>query len=259
MVQPTNEVIRQNLSAAELLVLLNPSVEAMEALKVGLKELLALGLVRLEKRLGRGWLGKEVPHPFLHISSRERPKNRVLDGLLGDLRSASRHSPELGHVLKELQKEHGQNYERFKQRIILPGLLAQGLLEPQTKKVLGLFRATHYGHTAAGLAYKKQLEHHMAQARRTRLLKDDPTHVAVLMVSLGPALLMPELELHFRQLNHGVRPEVGGDAVVFSAWDGRDEDRPFEADFKTLDQAFDDVYSGAGASEGANGDGGGGE
>ncbi|GIW34981.1 GPP34 family phosphoprotein [Meiothermus sp.] len=255
MVQPTNEVIRQNLSATELLVLLNPSVEAKEALKVGLKELLALGLVRLEKRLRRGWLGKEVPHPFLHISSGERPNNRVLDGLLGDLRSASRHSPELGHVLKELQKEHGQNYERFKQRIILPGLLAQGLLEPQTKKVLGLFRATHYGLTASGLEYKKRLEHHMALARRTRLFKDDPTHVAVLMVSLGPALLMPELELHLRQLNHRVRPEGGGDSVVFPTWDGHDEDRPFEADFKTLDQAFGDVYSGADASEGADGGG----
>jgi hypothetical protein len=261
MVQQTKAVDTKDLSAPELLVLLNPAVEAPEALKVGVKELMAVGLVHLGKISRRGWLGFKVSSTNLHLSPGERPKNLVLYGLLGDLRSALRHDPEVGQVLQQLRREYGSNYEQFKQKIILPGLLRLGLLESQSQEGMGWFKTTRYRHTAAGLAQKEQLEDQMAQARQiARLLRDDPPQVVALMAHLGSAaILVPELWPYFGEINALIaRQDDGGGSLIPIFGAGSHDPDPSKASYDSLDQAFAGLDSSFDAS-GGDSDGSGGE
>jgi hypothetical protein len=247
--QQIREVNPKDLSAPELLVLLNPSVEAREVLKVGCKELLAMGLVRLEKSSWRGWLGVRMTGTNLRPGPGERPRNPVLYGLLGDLRSACRHGTEIGQVLQQLRSEYGQSFQKFKEKLVLPGLLRQGLLEEQPVKVLGLFESRRYRQTAAGLALKQLLEGQMAQARQAgRLLRDDPQQVVALVASLGSAaILVPELWPYFGEINARLRQRMDNNAQD-----------PDEASLDSLEQAFAEVDSSFDAADGG-GDGGGGD
>lgn len=249
MVQQIRGVNSKDLSAPELLVLLNPSVEAREALKAGFKELLAMGLVRLEKSSRRGWLGVRMTGTNLRQGPGERPRNPVLYDLLGDLRSACRHGTEIGQVLQQLRNEYGQSFQKFKEKIVLPSLLRQGLLEEQPVRVLGLFESRRYCQTATGLGLKQLLEGQMAQARQTgRLLKDDPQQVVALVASLGSAaILVPELWPFFGEINARLRQRMDN-----SAQD------PSEASLDSLEQAFAEVDSGFDAADGG-GNGGGGD
>lgn len=257
MMPQTKEVGSKDLSASGLLVLLNPNVEAREALKVGFKELVAMGLVHLGKNSQRSRIGLQATQIHLWLEPGERPKNLILRGLLGDLRSAARHGNEFAKMLQQLQREYGHAYTKFKLKIVLPGLLRQGLLEPQQHKVMGLFNTIRYRHTAAGLAQKERLEHDMARAHQiSRLLKDDPTQVAALVASLGAAIiLIPELRPYFGQINELMRKQ-SDEAFIYYFGEVYDEKHPAEARFDDLEQAFSDVDSGFSSAD-SGGDGGG--
>lgn len=89
----------KDLSTPELLVLLNPTVEAREALKVGFKKLIAMGLVHLGKISRHSWLGFKVTGTELHLSAGKRPKTRfcmacwaIFALLAGMVRSLARYT-----------------------------------------------------------------------------------------------------------------------------------------------------------------------
>lgn len=224
---------------------------------MGFKDLVAMGLVRLGKNshtgLKRSWMRLQATQIHLWLDPGERPKNPIRYGLLSDLRSAARHGNEFARVLQQLQREYGYAYTKFKLKIVLPGLIRQGLLEPQQHKVVGLFNTIRYRHTVAGLAQKERLEYDMARARQiSRLLKDDPAQVAALIASLGAAIiLMPELWPYFGQINELMRKRSESD----DGDDGGTNDA--EAGFDDLEQAFSYVDSGFDSSD-SRSDGGGG-
>ncbi|MDX2006330.1 MAG: hypothetical protein SFU83_13720 [Meiothermus sp.] len=263
----TKEVDTKNLSAAEIMVLLDPAALPRETLKAAFKEIVALGLLRLEKVPATGRFS--APTTRLHLGSGTTNHPLLLE-LLGHLRSAMRHGPELHTVLARLQREYGAAYERFKGRHVLPALVAAGLLEPQTRKVLLVFSSTAHRHTALGLRLKGQLEAEMAQARQlttqlSRQIPDNPVQVSTLIASLGAAvILVPELWPHFGQFNELIRQQEGdgGTGFVYGGWSDTDDSRPdletggLDQSFSEMDSSFDS--SDGGASDGG-GDGGGGE
>ncbi len=244
----------QELSAPEILVLLEPNISAQEALKAGFKELIARGLLHLETTPPKSKWESEQVH--LLFKSGHHPQNPVLRSLWGDLRSASRHGSGLNQVLQRLQREYGLGYETFKQKIVLPSLLQRGVLQKQTHKALGLFPQTRYLPTPDGTALKKQLEQHMSEARRLiPSLADNKAEATALLLSLGSALLLlPGIESHFQQLRALNRTDgsEGGFAQVFVV-DASEEQETLERAFYQLDAGF------AGAGDGGSDGGGGGE
>lgn len=246
----------KTLSAPELLVLLNPVVEPREVLKAGLKELLVQGFLRLSKNSRKLPLGISFPFTSVQLAARPLPPNPVLRRLLEDLRTAQRHGEQMNQVLSRLQVEYGTTYGGFKQRVVLPRLQAEGLVNPTQRQILGLFKSVHYQHTPQGQELKARLEQDMARARQIAfLLKDDPTQVVALMASLGAAaLLVPELWPHWGEINSllqrytdgGYPPTTGGDSSLF------------DEDWKSLEGAFSEFDSSFDASDGGGGDSGGG-
>lgn len=244
-------VLVKGLSAAELLLLLDLGTPPREVLKAGLKELRALRMIAVERHQPQTrW--KWTAQKYLSFSSGEPPQNAVLRRLLEQLRTASRHSQSLPVVLKRLQDELGVNFEDFKQRTILPSLVRQGLLEPHSRKILGLFTANAHRYTPEGVKLKVQLEQGMSQARQiVRLIKDDPAQVVALMASLGAALiLMPKFWPHLTQINRLWR-EDGGDGVIL--WASGEGDHRHD-DLSDLNQDFASLDSGV---DSTGGDGGG--
>ena len=260
----TKAVNPKDLSAAEILVLLEPNTPPREAFKVTFKELVALGLVRLEKVAATSRFS--VATTRLHLGS-GAVSNPALIDLLGHLRSAMRHGPEMHRVLPRLQREYGTVYERFKGRHLLPRLVEGGLLEPQARKVLLVFNATQYRHTALGLRLKSQLEYDMGQARQlttqlSRQIPDNPAQTAALVASLGAAvILLPELWPHFGQLNELMRQQEddgsgAGSSFMYMSSSDTDDTR-LEGGLGDLEQGFDNVDSGFDSSDSGGSDGGG--
>lgn len=247
----------KELSGPELLVLLNPAVEAREVLKVGLKELLARGLLRLETGSRKGLWGMAVPQTRLRLTPGPLPQNPVLQRLLEDLRSARRHGEEMNRVLERLKAEYGFLYTGFKERVVLPHLHTLGLFRPHEQRILGLFRNIRHERTPKGEAIQERLQPLMAQARRIApLLKDNPAQVVPLMASLGAAaLLVPELWPHWGEINALLqRYADGGYAFVTGSTDGSS---PLMEDWKSLETSFGELDSSFDASDGGGGDGGG--
>jgi hypothetical protein len=246
--------MEKELSAPEILVLLEPNIAAQEALKAGFKELIARRLLHLETTPPKSKWESEQVH--LLFNSGNHPQNPVLRSLWGDLRSASRHGSGLNQVLQRLQREYGLGYETFKQKIVLPSLLQRGLLQKQTHKALRLFPQTRYLPTPDGTALKKQLEQHMSEARRLiPSLADGKAEASALLLSLGPALLLlPGLESHFQHLGAHLRTQgaEGGFTPIFVVPDA-EEQETLERAFHQFDAAL------AGAGDGGSDGGGGGE
>jgi len=239
------------LSAPEILVLLEPSISAQEALKAGFKELIARRHLHLETTPPKSKWESERVH--LLFNSGHHPQNPVLRGLWGDLRSASRHGSGLNQVLQRLQREYGPSYEAFKQKIVLPSLLQRGVLQKQTHKALGLFPQTRYLPTPDGTALKKQLEQHLSEARRLiPSLADHKAEATALLLSLGPALLLlPGIESHFQQLRALTRTD-GSEGGFFPVLVVVASEEP-----ETLERAFHLLNAGFAGDGGSDGDGGG--
>jgi len=242
------EFIENDLSAPEFLVLIDPDVAAPEALKVGFKELIARGILRIEQMPSKSRFQpaqvRLLLEPGLHLL------NPVLRSLWGDLQTACRHGSEINQVLQRLQKEYGPGYGLFKNKVILPSLLRRGLLEKRSQKALGLFPQTHYQPTPDGADMKIRLEHRMDEARRlVPSLAEDDAEAVPLLLSLGAALLLlPEIVSQFQQINHLMKKysdDGGYIPLLYSAGDSSKEFNAIEQAFQQIDLAFEAGDAGA--------------
>ena len=95
MMTQAKPMTTQDLCAAEILVLLNPGVEAREVFKTALKELLALKPIWLEKRQVRSFLGMRSKKTHLPLGAGQPPKNPIPLNLTSYLRTELRHIDDL--------------------------------------------------------------------------------------------------------------------------------------------------------------------
>ena len=229
----------QNLSAPEILVLLEPGVPPREVLKAALKELRASGLILIEHRKPQtlwAWTAQK----YLNFTA-EPPQNAVLRRLVEQLRRASRHSENLQVVLRRLQEEQGADFEDYKHKTVLPSLVRQGLLEPHSRKILGLFSRNGHRHTPEGQRLMEQLQHNMTEARQiVRLMKDDPARVVSLMAGLGAAaILLPKLWHHVAEINRLLDQESSNGLVFVLNEENDGNIGSLKHDFASLDSGVD--------------------
>jgi hypothetical protein len=248
--------LEDHLSAPEFLVLLNPYIEAQEALKIGLKELIARGILRIEQKPSKSRFQPAQVQLLLEPGS--HLLNPVLHRLWGDLHSACRHGSLINQVLQRLQKEYGPDYGLFKHKVILPSLLQRGLLQKQTHKALGIFPQTRYQPTPDGADMKTRLEHHMDEARRLLpSLSADSAQVVPLLLSLGSAaLLLPGIASQFQQINDLMKKYSDDGGYIPLLYSGGYSSK----EANTLEQAFQQINMAlADAGDGGSDGGGGGE
>jgi hypothetical protein len=244
----------QSLSAPELLVLMDLGTPPREVLKAGLRELRARRVIGIERRKPQtrwAWVAQN----YLSFSPDVSSQSGVLRHLVKQLRRASRHSENLLVVVQRLQEDLGVNFEHLKYKTVIPGLVKQGLLEPHSRKVLGLFTTNSHRHTSEGLRLKAQLEHDISQARQAaRMLKDDPAQVLTLITSLGAAvILLPKLWHLFAEIDQLLQDR--GDGYVFFTGGEGDPDHRSLSDLKHDLASLDSSVDGSDS----DGDGGGGE
>ncbi|ADD28613.1 hypothetical protein Mrub_1856 [Meiothermus ruber DSM 1279] len=233
----------QDLSAPEILVLLEPEVAADEVLKVALKELIARGLLRVDNATPGG-----ESHFVLDLDN--QPQNPVLQSLWAHLRSASRQGLEINRVLQHLQREYGLGYGGFKAKTVLPSLVERGLLHKESGKFLGLFPYTNHRLTPDGADLKSRLKQGLLEARRlVPSLADGKAEAVALLGGLGAGLLLlPGIESQLQQL----RTLMGGNSsdgyvpiFVVDESDHHDLERAFQQVGVALDAGDGGATAGA--------------
>ena len=237
------------LSAAELLTLLDPSAKPKEVFKAGLKELLARGLLRIEKKTSRGPLGLTKSRNLFRLQPDQALTNPVLQQLVAHLLSAMRYSEDAYSVLYRMRSVFGLEFAGFKRRIVLPHLERLGLIRAERRPLLGLFSRTHYELTASGQVLCATLRRSMAQARQEARL-GDLSRLAARVGGLGAAvLLLPEIWPQLMAVDPLLRQSDEG-WVFFNSTYLADGFGNLECALATLDASVD-------ASDGGGGDGGG--
>src|SRR5262249_19189050 len=118
------------LSAPEALVLMSlPRFTAHKALKVGLLELLARGLLRIEQRERPGLLRtRHTVHIFIAPGA-SPPRSRVAASLLRVVRAVAANDGAMADLVKESVREYGSGFYGFVNRCVSPVLVARGLAE----------------------------------------------------------------------------------------------------------------------------------
>lgn len=247
------EVLLQELSAPEILVLLERDAAASEVLKVALKELIARGLLRVDSAAPSG-------QPQSVLDPDNPPQNPVLQSLWAHLQSASRQGLEINQVLQHLQREYGPGYGGFKGKTVLPSLVERGLLLEQSGKFLGLVPYTYYRPTPDGVSLKSRLKERLLEARRlVPSLADGKAEAVALLGGLGAGLLLlPGLEAQLQQLRNLMGGNASDGYVPFPLWEGEFEHHDLERAFHQVSVALDGLSADAGDG-GGDGGGGGGE
>lgn len=259
------------LSAPAGLVLQDPKASGKEVVKVGLIELLAKGVLTLERTKRKGLLGLGREETRVRAGAGEDTARRhwphlgaLLDALAPALRTGER-GVTMAELVKLARKAFGQGLERFNAKSVRPDLVARGLLAAERVRFLALIPYTRYRRTASGEALNGELQNQLRQARQLPdLLARDPASAAALALALGGSLLLvEELRPHLGALGDALRHHaVAGDTGGALESEGFELGFEFEGDaFDSLgdaldafDAEFDDATS---DSDGDGGDGGG--
>jgi hypothetical protein len=237
-------------SAAAAQVLLEPQSGGRDLLKLGLKELLLRGVFRLRRTQEPGWFGRR--REVLRVEPGQAPPcgDAATAALARELRRAVTADARLDRVTAALRQAYGAGYERFRRDEVLAGMQAQGLVEWQTRRLLGLFPWRTLALTARGRVRSTALRRQLERARRLGA-DSGPEQLVPLLAALGPAVvLVPVLWPALRQLDTAMRPPDGGSASYefdFSA-----------DDLDALDATADAVDSSVDAGDGGDGGGDGG-
>ena len=186
----------QALTPAEALVLLDPDrTPGQQAAKVTLMALMAQGALRVQRPesrftgLVRLSVANPPPSPPPHVAA-----------VLEAVRAAGKGA--VDDVARNLSKATDR-YRSFVPAMILPGLVARGLLtshtRQETRRLLLVFKrtvtVTTHTPTAAGEREQARLRQALDQAPEIRRLLDrDPARAAAMAAALGALIfLVPEL------------------------------------------------------------------
>lgn len=209
------------LSAAEALVLRSPQTESSPAaLKLTLTELLARRAILISEVRRRGFLGRESATSYLRLAPDSIPPAappHVLATLqlVADAASGSPEGAAIAQVVERARATYGAGLAGFRARLIVPHLIARGLLAEQQARVLWVLPYTKLVHTTAGAIMRDRIEEQIARARHIPAMLDtDPTNAVALALGLGGALLLVEgLRPHYARLSSAM--QQGGDPTSF--------------------------------------------
>ena len=249
--------------------LLNPGhVKASQQLKVTLVSLALQRLVAIRTESVRrmfGRVGKVV-----HLSVKDSPSGelaRPAAAILSIVRATD--GGTIGDFVTRAQQAYGKDLKGFVGDIVVPGLIARGLLEIQAKKVLHLITVGRRVRTAAGEAERARLEAAFDQARSVpSFLTTDPKQAAAIAASLGGLiLLVDELKPHFKQISNSMRThgvdasdddmdivDFGDDAFDLASFDDSIFDS-MDSAISSLESSLESAVSDAGGDGGGDGGG----
>lgn len=208
-----------DLSPGQALVLLEPNrKQGAEIFKLSLMWLLAQRhLVAREVkawrnakvgpgrwRIGRTWTqfttDRQLP---AHAPDDVRAVHRVVAG-----------TPDgyLDQVMLRAQETFGTGLDDLRRKSVLASLLARRLVVLRDEPFLLFFKRSRAALTPGGEITKRQIEHHLQEARRIPdYLDRSPAQAAALAVALGGLiLLVPELRSHLAAIAAAVRAHPNG-------------------------------------------------
>lgn len=279
---------RWDLSAPESGALLwGPETRAGEALKLALLELVVRQALRLVAVKGRRFfVFSKLVNVLAPGASRDQPANRVLRAVL-EVTPPSHTYPDgtVGAPVEQWARAVVARYQRrggYVQAEVLPALEERGLYVRESYRRLGLFEASRWMLTPAGMAALAELKTLMESGRAAFGLGMEPdlARVRALLGTAGAAvLLLPGLFPELRQLEWRERGPESGSNGSGGGDGGRpdDDDQPGEpgpddpeADafgldalagvfgpgpVDGLDAAFDAIDAGVDSGGGGDGDG----
>jgi len=187
------------LSAAESQLLLDQKYSSPWTLKLTFLELMARGMVCFRPcEDGQGYCLRVLALPAAdappHVAS-----------LMATLRARQSRDAPLDEVTTLLRNKYGNLVKSFKDDLVLPSLVARGLLEEER---FGLFwLGTRLRLTAAGEAERQRIEKELQEAREIpQLLSTNPAHAAAIAVRAGGSILLVDrLSFHYAELDAAIR------------------------------------------------------
>ncbi len=105
-------------------------------------------------------------------------------------------------ILRGARDKWGRDLVRYQAEAVLPSLIAQGLVEPRTKRHLLVFSRTRHYRTPDGEALNRRVVRLLSRARAIPAMLDhNPARAAALATAAGGlVLLLPELEPRLDEL-----------------------------------------------------------
>jgi hypothetical protein len=200
-----------SLSPAESLIILNPNrTSGREAIKVTLLWLMAQGLVVVEEITQKRWIGSgKLVYVRPGRKGASLPPHAA--SLMEQVRSAQADAGQMKDLVARAQKAYGANLSKFKNGLIMPGLVSRGLVN--VDRFLLVFRRWQLTHE--GLAEQSRIKGDIDRARTIpALLHSDPAEAAAIALAVGSnILLVEELRPHYRQLSEAMRSYSGNDGA----------------------------------------------
>ena len=194
------------LSPAESLLLFNNRYSSRQALKVTLLELIARKILRVETRQEQRVFREEAVQHLRVLVHHVPDAPAHVASLLDTLKAAQPGGGiALDAVTKLLRNRYGNKVDLFKDDLLLPALVARGLMAEQR---FGFFRlGKRLQLTRAGEAEHKRIAAAAGKARQiVELLKTAPARAAVVALEAGQAiLLLDRLSFELRDLGEAIR------------------------------------------------------
>jgi hypothetical protein len=246
------------LSPAESLLLLDLTYSSRQAVRVTLLELVAQKVLRVDTQEEPGIVqAKKVQHLRVLVPQVPNMPNHIAS-LMDTLNLGRRDGMDMDSVTKLLLNRYGSKVNIFKEDLVLPTLVARGLLAEQR---FGLFwLGKRFAPTHAGEAERKRLNAAVEKAREIpELLKTAPAKAAAFALASGRAILLVDrLTFELRELGEAIRKHRDSGAKLdfeSSELASYDLERVDKATVHALDyclKAFDlDLWKGTGVVGGA--------
>ncbi len=206
-----------DLGPGEVMALLEADrVNPGEALKLTLKALVLQRALRIEERTRKALIGtsrSSVLVPGGADPAGGTAGDRVFRALGPDPAGIP-----VDQAVARLRKAYGQAFAAFRDEVLLPRLVALGLMEARTEKVMFVFSRRRHHLTPAGQAEKARLDGLMSRAREVpSYLASNPAQAVAVLATLGASvLLVEELKPYFAQIGEAMRG-LGAEALDLGA------------------------------------------
>jgi hypothetical protein len=201
------------LSPAEASVLIAANrAQGFVAIRATLLLLLTTGVLRIEVIEVPGFFRtRKVAHLRIASESKNAPPEVVT--MLDLVRAAQADGGKITDVIKRAEKAFGPQCAQFNIKIIIPALIARGLLVEKKTLFLNTFSVT-----PTGDAERTRIKSDLFKTNDVaRLLKSDPAQAAALAATLGTTILLSEkLTKQFQPLADAMRQRSGADTVISS-------------------------------------------
>jgi hypothetical protein len=210
------------LTAPEAHALLSlPRFDGAYAVKLGLMELLARGVLLASEELKPTLLGRRR---FLCLRVAENVPDSLpvpAASLIAVVRAAEPSGGAITAIHAAASRAYKAKFAHFLVDQVGPSLVARGLAEASSKRLLGMIPLTRFERTAAGEATRARIEAAMHAARAIpQCLDSDLAQAVALAAAAGSAILMVDgLRPYYRKLAEAMR-DRGADLGYTPILDG---------------------------------------